>query len=147
MLLGGSLAFWLGRLIGKKFVYWVAGDKETVEDYLHKMKGKESVVLFFMFLFPFFPDDMLCCLAGITSMSFTTFTIMQVITRFTSISATIFFMSGEIIPYHGWGIPVLILISILGIIAFIISYKNADKIQDWFVNLFKKKKEKNNTLK
>ena len=71
---------------------------------------------------------------------------MQVITRFTSISATIFFMSGEIIPYHGWGIPVLILISILGIVAFIISYKNADKIQDWFVNLFKKK-EKNNILK
>lgn len=139
MMIGSILAFYLGRLIGKRFVYWVAGDKEKVENYLRKVKGKESVVFFFMFLFPFFPDDMLCCLAGITSISWKSFTFMQLFTRFTSILGTLFFMSGRIIPYHGWGIPVLIIISILGIVAFIYSYKNADKIQDWFVNLFKKK--------
>lgn len=144
MMIGSILAFYLGRVIGKRFVYWVAGDKDKVEEYLRKVKGKETVVLFFMFLFPFFPDDMLCCLAGITSISWTCFIIMQLVTRVTSIAATLFFMSGEIIPYHGWGIPVLILVGILGIVAFIYSYKNADKIQEWFVNLFKNKKKTRN---
>lgn len=142
MFLGGLFAFFLGRILGKKFVYWVAGDKQKVEDYLTKMKGKETVILFFMFLFPFFPDDLLCMIAGITSISWKTYIIMQIITRITSIGATLIFLSGELIPYHDWGIPVIIVISILGIIAFIYSYKYADQIQDWFTNLFTKKKHK-----
>ncbi len=142
MFLGGLFAFFLGRILGKKFVYWVAGDKQKVEDYLTKMKGKETVILFFMFLFPFFPDDLLCMIAGITSISWKTYIIMQIITRITSIGATLIFLSGELIPYHDWGIPVIIAISILGIIAFIYSYKYADQIQDWFTNLFTKKKHK-----
>lgn len=144
MFLGGLFAFLLGRVIGKKFVYWIAGDKEKVEEYLQKLKGKETVVLFFMFLFPYFPDDLLCSIAGMTSISWSTFIVIQFITRITSIGATLIFMSGELIPYNGWGIPVIIALSILGIIAFIISYKNADKIQDWFTNLFTKKKKNNN---
>ena len=83
-----------------------------------------------MFLFPFFPDDLLCSIAGILPITFIGFMVMQIITRITSIGATLLFMSGEIIPYHGWGIPVLIIIGILAIIAFVISYKNADKIND-----------------
>ncbi len=142
MFLGALFAFFLGRILGKKFVYWVAGDKQKVEDYLTKMKGKETVILFFMFLFPFFPDDLLCTIAGITSISWKTFIIMQVVTRVTSIGSTLLFLSGELIPYRDWGIPVIIVICILGVVAFIYSYKYADQIQNWFTNLFTKKKEK-----
>ena len=69
---------------------------------------------------------------------------MQIVTRITSIGATLLIMSGEIIPYHGWGIPVLILIGILGIIAFVISYKNADKINDKLREIINKVFKKNN---
>ena len=144
MMLGSIVAFLLGRLVGKPFIYWVAGDKEKVEKYLKTLHGKENVVLFFMFLFPFFPDDLLCSIAGILPITFLGFILMQIVTRITSIGATLLIMSGELIPYHGWGIPVLILIGILGIIAFVISYKNADKINDKLREIINKVFKKNN---
>ena len=39
----------LGRKIGRPFVNWIVGDKETVDYYLKKLKGKETIILFFMF--------------------------------------------------------------------------------------------------
>ncbi len=139
MMIGSILAFALGKFIGRPFVNWIAGDKETVDYYLEKLRGRENVVLFFMFLLPFFPDDILCSIAGIMPLGWVGFIIMQVITRATSILATLLFMSGELIPYTGWGIPVLITLGILAVIAFIISFKYSDKINDWFVSLFKRK--------
>lgn len=136
MFLGGSLGFYLGRVLGKKFVYWVTGDKQKVDDYLEKIKGKETILLFFMFLFPFFPDDLLCSVAGISKIKFSTFSIIQFITRLTSIGCTILVYGGDFIPLHGWGIAVIVALSILGLIAFIISYRFADQIQEWFVKTY-----------
>ena len=141
MFLGGEFGFYLGRVIGKKFVYWIAGDKEKVDDYLEKIKGKETVLLFFMFLFPYFPDDLLCSVAGISKITFKTFSIIQFITRITSIGCTIL-VYGGIIPYNEWGIPVIIVLSVLAILSFILSFKYTDKIQNWFVKLFSKKEKK-----
>lgn len=138
MFLGAVLAFYLGRIFGRPFVNWVVGDKETVESYLKRIKNKEFVVFFFMFLLPLFPDDALCAVAGITKLRWRDFILMQVITRPTSILGTLFFMSGEIIPYHGWGLIVLGAVCVLSIIAFIISYKNADKINAWLDRFFEK---------
>lgn len=128
MIIGSIFAFYLGRIIGRPFVNWVVGDSKTVDKYLERLKGKETVLLFFMFLFPFFPDDLLCSVAGITPLTWFKFIIMQIITRFTSIFGTLIFMSGEIIPYNMWGITLLVILSIFAIIAFVISYKNAEKI-------------------
>ncbi len=150
MMTGSLLAFFLGRWIGRPFVNWVAGDKETVDEYLNKLKGKENVVLFFMFLFPFFPDDLLCAVSGILPLSWFGFALMQVVTRATSILGTILFMSGTFIPYHGWGLAVIIVLCILAIIAFLISYKYSTEINNWFTKFtsrfVRKKKEDNTTL-
>lgn len=144
MMLGAALSFKLGRLLGRPFVNWVVGDKQTVNEYLSKVHGKEFVVFFFMFLFPVFPDDALCALAGITPLKWSEFLFMQIISRPISIIGTLFFMSGEIIPFKGWGIAIIAIIAILSVIAFIICYKNANKITNYFNNLiskFSKKKE------
>lgn len=145
--LGSLVAFLLGRFLGRRFVNWVVGDKETVDKYLDKVKGKELVVFFFMFLLPAFPDDALCSVAGITKLKWKEFILMQVIAKPIGIIATVFLMSGEIIPYHGWGLVVLGALGALGIAAFVISYKNADKINnalnkffDFVGNIFTKKK-------
>ena len=122
MILGAILAFYLGRVFGRPFVNWVVGDKETVERYLKKIKNKEFVVFFFMFLLPLFPDDTLCSVAGITKLRWRDFLLIQIITRPTSILGTLFFMSGEVIPYHGWGLVVLAVVCILSIVAFILSF-------------------------
>ena len=148
MLLGSIVAFLLGRLIGRRFVNWVVGSKEKVDEYLKKLKGKETVLLFFMFLLPLFPDDALCAVAGITPMTWFTFIIMQLITRFTSVGGTLLFMSGEVIPYNAIGITILVIVGILAIGLFIIAYRYADKINAFLENIslkitnfFKRKKK------
>lgn len=146
-MLGGSLfAFFLGRKLGRKFVNWVAGDPKKVDDWLKKLKGRENVLLFFMFFLPLFPDDVLCAIAGILPISWIGFILMQLVTRFTSIGSTLLFMSGEVIPYEGWGLVFLGVGIVLCLVAFIIAFKNAEKINLWFESfidrVFKRKKQK-----
>lgn len=139
MFLGSIFAFFLGRIVGKPFIYWISGNKEKVDNYLIKLKGKEKIVLFFMFLFPFFPDDLLCSLSGILPITLIEFLIIQLITRISSIGGIILLMSGEFIPLDGVGIPILIVISILGIFLFSKAYKNSDLIKDKIKKLKRKK--------
>ena len=83
-----------------------------------------------MFLFPFFPDDLLCSLSGILPISLIEFLIIQLITRISSIGGIIFLMSGEFIPLNGTGITILNIISILGIFLFTKAYKHSDIINE-----------------
>lgn len=145
IVLGSILAFYLGRWLGRPFVNWVVGDNKVVDEYLIKMKNKENVILFFMFLLPLFPDDALCSLAGILPISLMTFLFMQLFTRAISIFGTLFFMSGEIIRYDALGITIIVIVCILALVAFYLSYKYADKINEIFYNImdkitFRKKK-------
>lgn len=145
IIFGSILAFYLGRWLGRPFVNWVVGDNKVVDEYLIKMKNKENVILFFMFLLPLFPDDALCSLAGILPISFLTFLFIQLLTRATSILGTLFFMSGEIIRYDALGITIIVIVCILALVAFYLSYKYADKINEIFYNImdkitFRKKK-------
>ena len=139
ILLGSFLAFFLGRLIGKPFVYWVVGSKDTVEKNLIKLKGKEKILLFFMFLFPFFPDDALCAIAGITNLSWIAFILMQLLTRAIAIFGNILFLSGEFIPFdEPWGISLIVILSILGIVGFIICMKYSEQIQNYIIKIIDK---------
>ena len=63
---------------------------------------------------------------------------MQVITRAISIGVTLLFMSGEFIPYHGWGLVFLAIIAIICIIAFVVSMKYSEQINDFCVELVNK---------
>ena len=69
VLLGSMFAFFLGRVLGVRFANWLVGEK-TIEKYKKMMKGRDKIVLFYMFIFPFFPDDFLCILAGMTDYTY-----------------------------------------------------------------------------
>ena len=144
MIIGAMFAFFLGKKLGRPFANWIVGSKEKVDDWLNRLKGKQNVVLFFMFLLPFFPDDILCTIAGLMPLSYLGFFMMQLVTRATSVGSTLLFMSGEVIPYEGWGLIVLGVLAVICILAFILSLKHAEKINDFFVEkanlLFSKKK-------
>ena len=147
MLAGAMFAFGLGRWLGRPFVNWIAGGSDKVDEWLKKLHGRENVLLFFMFLLPFFPDDILCSVAGILPLGWGGFFVMQIITRTTSVGATLLLMSGEFIPWHGWGLVVLAVIGILAVVAFILSYRNAERINqalaslsDKIICIFRKKK-------
>ena len=138
MFIGTMFAFWIGRVVGRPFINWVVGDKDLVDEYLLKLEKKETVLLFFMYLLPFFPDDALSSISGATKITWKRFILIQILTKPIGIFATLVVMSGEYIPYSGWGIPVLIGLGVLAIVTFIIAYKNADKINSFLEKISEK---------
>lgn len=136
--LGSLVAFFIGRYLGYKVVKWLVG-KESLDKWLKSVKNKDRVVLTVMFLFPFFPDDILCFIAGITTMSNAYFIIMITICRLISIFTTAYSINGSIIPYNTWwGILLWVVLFALTTYFSYIIYKKGDKIEKFFKKKFKK---------
>lgn len=144
LFLGSMFAFFLGKQFGMKLVIWIAG-KEAIDKYQQLVKGRDKTLLVLMFIFPMFPDDLLCMVAGLTSMSYFTFTLVMLISRPLAIAGTILFRRGllDFIPFNGWGIPVWFLIIFTLIMLFIYIFKNGDKIESWMLKVMGKVMKKN----
>lgn len=138
ILLGSAVAFFLGRVFGKKLVAFMVG-KESCNKWKNFLnRCKYTFVL--MMLLPLFPDDILCLVAGLTDMSWTFFMTTQFITRPIGIFLVSYFASGQLIPYHGWGLAVWAVIAVVAISAIYFSSKYSDKIEDFIKRLFSKRK-------
>ena len=118
---GALVAFELGRGVGRPFAAWVAGGGDTLDSWVARLKGREHALLWIMFFCPFFPDDLLCTIAGMFKISHPEFIAMQLVTRTTSIAGTLLIMSGELIPYEGWGLVLLGVIGVVFIAASVLS--------------------------
>ena len=118
-LVGSFIAFLLGKIFGKKLVAWMVG-KEKTEKYAEVLNEKGRFAFILMLIFPCFPDDMLCMVAGISSMSYRYFITVICLTRPIMIAVYSFFGSGTIIPFSGWGIPVWIALFCLAFVAFLL---------------------------
>lgn len=138
---GSIIAFAVGRALGVPVLYKVA-KKETADKYRNLLSKKGRILLPIMFLFPLFPDDLLCFVAGTTTMSWLYFIVITITTRLIGVGCICAFMGGDIIPFSGWGIPVWIVIAIALIATSIIALKNQDKIEQFIINLFTKQKNK-----
>lgn len=138
VLLGSFFAFLLGRTFGKKIVVFMVG-KETCEKWRQGLsKAKYSFLV--MMLLPFFPDDVLCLVAGMTDMSWDFFAVCQFISRPIGIFVTCYVGSGELIPYHGWGLAVwAVILLAVGVILFLTT-KYKENIEKFLIKLAKKKK-------
>lgn len=134
---GSIIAFAIGRLLGNKILYKIA-EKETVDKYRKLIDKKGRVLLPIMFIFPMFPDDLLCFIAGSTTMSWLYFSIITLATRIFGTGCICLFGSGDIIPFSGWGIPVWIMLGILLIATAFVLIKNQDKFEAWVIKTFTK---------
>lgn len=135
VLIGSVAAYFIGRIFGKKVVVWIAG-KETTEKYTSYIANKGKVIFVLMQLLPFFPDDILCMVAGLTSMNFPFFVATMVIVRPMVIAMYCFLGSGTVIPFSGWGIAVWIAIFAVCVVLAVLSFKYQDKFEKWLVNKF-----------
>ena len=127
ILLGSLTAFIIGRKLGHKAVVWMVGE-ESLQKWQKKLKGKDNFILTLMFLLPLFPDDILCFIAGLSSMSFLYFIVMVFVCRVLAVSATCY--SVDLIPFNTWwGLCVWGVLFVAVVTAFIVIYKNLDKIQ------------------
>lgn len=138
-MLGSILAFLIGKMLGYRAAVWILG-KETVDRWLSKLQGKDKLLLTFMFIMPFFPDDVLCIIAGLSSMSTRFFILMMLPVRFVSIFATCLTLSGKLIPFHSWGIAVWGALIIAIIVITVVLWKKGTKLQELFLGWIKKGK-------
>ena len=137
------VAFFIGRVFGYKVASWLVG-KENLDKALKMVKGKDKVILTFMFLFPFFPDDVLCFVAGLSSMSVTYYVIMITITRIINIAVSAYSVNGSLIPYNTWW-GILIWVGVFAVVALLcyLIYKHGEKIEGFFKNkIFRKENKK-----
>ena len=140
IVIGSVVAFAIGRWIGYKAVCWIVG-KDSLDKWLNKIKGKDYLILSLMFLLPMFPDDVLCFVAGLSSMGWIYFLIMITITRALSVFSTAY--SFELIPFTTWwGILIWILIAALVLLAFWLVCKYSDQIDAFIKSKFKIKNKK-----
>ncbi|MCK5128246.1 MAG: TVP38/TMEM64 family protein [Clostridiales bacterium] len=115
--IGSVIAFALARIFGKPLVIKMVGEKIT-HKYIDVMSSRQKVVLIFMFLLPFFPDDALCLIAGISGISWPFFIVTLLLARPACILFSALVGSGMIqVPVWGWGIIIAfsILIMVLSI--------------------------------
>lgn len=142
IVLGSITAFAIGRWVGYRAVCWIVG-KDDLDKWLNKIKGKDYLILSLMFLLPMFPDDVLCFVAGLSSMTWPYFLVMIVITRL--ISTFTVSLSFDLIPFNTWwGILTWIVLAALVVLVFYLVCKYSDKIDKFIKSKFKIKGRKRN---
>ena len=126
--LGSVIVFILARLLGGRFVCRFVGEKLS-EKYLDLIRRKRDVFLLLAFLFPFFPDDLLCILAGLTDISFKRFFLLVVLARPWGLLVACMVGSATVdIPL--WG---MVLLGAAGLAAFLLAMKYGDKIEELII--------------
>lgn len=137
---GSILLFLMAKYLGRPLVTRMIGEKR-VEKYLKDMSARQFWVLFMMFLMPFFPDDVLCLMAGLTAIKLPGFAIMVLVTRPWGLVFSALVGSGAItVPVWGW-----IIIGIFSAALLFISIRYPEKLEEWMsdriLGLFRKKNQ------
>ena len=132
LLIGSLIAFWLGRYFGKPLVIRMVGPK-VYERYEGLIARKGIWVLFLIFLIPFFPDDALCLLAGMTAMSVPLFMLLVTVGRLPGMLVANLAGSGLInLTLWQWAVVAVICIG-LGLVVF----RHRDRIESFLYSKFK----------
>lgn len=122
--LGSAIVFGLARALGQQFAGQFVSEKLSGK-YLDVIRRKRDVFLALAFLFPFFPDDILCILAGLTDISFKRFFLLAAIFRPWGLLAACMVGSATVsIPW--WGMALL---GGLGLAVFLLAMKYGDKLE------------------
>ena len=133
VLLGSVTVFCLARALGRPFAERFVSRKVS-EKYLDTVRTKRDAFLVLAFLFPFFPDDVLCILAGLTEISFGRFLIITVCTRpwgllFASA------LGGAALDVPLWAMA---LIGAAGLAIFLLGMRYAERVERWLTNIILK---------
>lgn len=116
---GSALMFLLARKLGARFVSRFV-EKGTIAKYMPLIEEKRDVFLFMAMLLPFFPDDALCIIAGLTGMSTFRFCVITLITRPWGLLFAALVGGGVFnLPWWGW---ILIITTVAVVFALSLKY-------------------------
>lgn len=134
VLAGSLLVFSLARVLGREFADRLVSRKlsEKYQDLLHR---KATVFLALAFLFPFFPDDVLCILAGLTAIPTARFALLLLLTRpwgllFASA------LGGSAMALSPW---VMVPLGLGGLGLFLAGMRHAEQLEETVLSRLKRK--------
>lgn len=132
--LGSALVFSLARYLGREFAQKLAGQR-LPEQYREALRSRTATFLFLAFLFPYFPDDVLCILAGLTAISPRRFLAIVALARPWGLLFACA-LGGTSISFP---FPVLVLLGVAGIILFLLGMKYGPAAEQTLLRRFSQK--------
>ena len=121
------------RGLGRGFVDRLVSRKVS-EKYLDVIRRKRDVFLALAFLFPFFPDDVLCILAGLTDISFKRFAVLVLVTRPWGLLVSCA-VGSSVVTIPWWGMALL---GVAGLAVFLLSMKYGDRVEEAILEKLKR---------
>ena len=135
VVLGSFVVFLLARRLGQAFVDRFVS--QTLSDrYLEVIHRKRDVFLAMAFLFPFFPDDILCILAGLTEISLPRFLVLVILFRPWGLLVASA-VGGSVVSIPLWG---MVLLGLGGLSIFLLGMKYGDRLEEAMLHRFGHKK-------
>lgn len=129
VVLGSMLVFWLGRQLGRRRISrWIG--KIHMEIYMGYVEKKAGVFLLLAFLLPFFPDDILCILAGLTAISYRWFLLLVLLARPWGLLFAAFF-GHSVVHMPVWCI---VLFGLFGVVLFLTILCYGERIERWLLH-------------
>jgi len=129
--LGAWIVFALAKRYGRPLVIRLVKE-ETVDKYLKELSARQRQGLILMFLFPFFPDDTISLIAGLTPMRLREFMIITVLTRPWGLLASAL-IGDSVITVSMWGWVAIIVITVAAFAAVMLwGPKIEQKVKTWY---------------
>lgn len=132
--LGSVTVFALARALGQTFVQRLVNEKVS-DRYLSVLERKRDIALALVFLFPFFPDDVICILAGLTDISCPRFLFIVLLFRPWGLLFSCA-VGGSAIHIPLWG---MVLIGAAGLLLFLLGMTYGDRIERALVERLKRR--------
>jgi uncharacterized membrane protein YdjX (TVP38/TMEM64 family) len=102
LLLGSLVAFTIARLFGRPVVEAFV-EPRAIDRYIDGIANRHFLILLVVVLVPFFPDDIICFVAGLSSMPVPAFLFLIVLGRTPGMLVSSLVGSGvAVIPWWGW---------------------------------------------
>ena len=107
-MVGCLVAYWIGRKFGAKAVKWCAGSEEDYKKWSEFLNTKGKWWYVATVVFPMFPDDLLCLVAGGVKFNFWFYTVANFVGR--SVGLITMLLVLELIGLAGGGFPFMIIV-------------------------------------
>jgi uncharacterized membrane protein YdjX (TVP38/TMEM64 family) len=136
--LSSMLMFFIGDKLGEPFVDWLIGKESRIKAQ-DLVSARATVLVPVMLACPFFPDDAICMVAGMTKMKYWYFAIVAATCRTIGVGVTTF-LGGDVLNYAAFSLLDWFLFINILIIDALLVWKLSTKVEQW---INKKKQLKN----
>ncbi len=131
---GTLVSFWIARWLGSDFVHIFFG-REKTQDYVKKLNSKKAyTIVFFIYLIPGIPKDVVSYAAGVSDMKFKPFMLLSLIGRLPGMMGSI--MIGSM--WHKEEYIGMIILAVLAITVFILCIVFRKKINKFLDEIYEK---------